>query len=626
MGLSSQLLSWPFHTTRNCSVSLITRLITIRWSGIAAISVALLFFWVPDLGAYPEITSLSKFSPTFAKDAAFKVMCHGEVWIPLRTIPRMESPQCFEFLSFPDHGELSPIQLGADGEWGVMYRNRGDKDATKDRFSFRARGTGRMKSEAAHVVIGIEKPPAALSLIPEVTDFGEIFVGQKTHATITLHNLGGSDAVGRLVLPREFVAPDGDGFRVSEGGKTVISLEYVPVQEGPFSCEIRTDPFLGSAPVLLKGTARRRFSLNEISPTHWEVSNMGPDDLKLWLTNFKEWGLPGEFSLRQGEKRRLVLTPLWSSVLGTEHPSGVGVSDGFLTLEIPIPPSDTFSPVQVIGTSNTSSIHCVIGKEQIFPFMITNPDDFPRVVKWSLSSSSGGQDQREQEVPLSSYETKSLTARWSPSVPGAHKITLSISDRLAHPIDLTWKVLVSKDDVPGVSIPQHIAEPDSPAPEVPRKIADDSVPVPLLSNMTYGLKRSLFGKTTLVISFDRVNNGDAVTLDELYPKMPPSLLQGVDASKQDPTTDGGPGVAPIKGFRESTTADRVELMLANPAPGIHSLRVSVWGGERNSPLAASAFQIPVPVSTPIWKSWWFWISLMAMGFGLKKIQRSRKSG
>lgn len=56
-------------------------------------------------------------------------------------------------------------------------------------------------------------------------------IGTVTRANLVLSNSGGRLALGRLNLPSCVTAPDGDGFRLTEGESITIPIEFSPGEE-----------------------------------------------------------------------------------------------------------------------------------------------------------------------------------------------------------------------------------------------------------------------------------------------------------------------------------------------------------------------------------------------------------
>jgi hypothetical protein len=453
---------------------------------------------------------------------------------------------------------------------------------------------------------------------PSVIDFGEIPVGETARRVFSLRNDGGSEAVGSLLIPRGFRMPEGASFRIPPQGKASVALEFSPVQEGSYSEKLTAEPSLGSDPLLLKASARRRFSLVEISPMRWSVVNECPRDLRLWLSNSREWGLPGELTLRRGETRNLVLTPLGGTDDDVHRSTGIEITDGTLTLEIQPPALHSLQSVRPAKESQQELIRGVPGEEIPLAFSITNPDDFTRTVRWGFFSPMGGGTDRDHEEMLAPHETKNATYPWKPSIPCNGTVTLRITDRLASPVSLSWDAVISSAGSPdesagaAVSSPSPIAdavqagEPTAVG-ESPADSAVSPVQIQPLPNMAFRIKEGLLWGSTLEISYDRMPGAKSATMEELFPRVSRSASgEGTSSSSVNDKLDAGPGAAPITAFRAVTTPRREILMLDNPPPGLHSVRVSVWGGEGSVPLASGAIQVLVPNPQPFWKGWKFW--------------------
>ncbi len=583
---------------------------------------------VSSLSAFPEIKSQNNYGPTLVKDSSATVTCGDQVWIPLRTIPGGNSSLRFEIVSAPLRGQLSPPSLGPKGEWRVLYSHGGEQDASGDSFSFRCQAPGRTKSVAAQVVISIIMPPPLIRIQPETIDFGKTFVGQKSRRKVILNNQGGDVAEGRLVIPRGFEMPEGGLFRIPPGEEAVIPVEFSPSQAGVFSGEILTQPFLGSPAIKIKAMALAGFSLREISPLHWEVANDSSKELNLSIENARPWSLPAELKLSPGGKKTLVFKPSVKELETAGYGKAVRISDGAVSFEIPAPSIKPRQHVYLETGDSTNSVQCELRSEVLLNFRIINPNDCPRTVQWSVSSPLGGGTGMDRKVVLSPGEKKPITYQWIPSVPGTSEVTLRVTENQTPSGSLAWKARVFKAESESlqstVSTPaesQETAEAPVEQPP-PMRVSEPSrepVPVAALPGLRSEVKQSLLGKETLILSHDPVPGAKLATIDELYPCARPdrAIFPGLNLS--------GPGVLPIIGFETTKTPDRDILRLKNPSPGMHSLRVSVWGEDKSQPLATGVVQVIVPTPRPFWKNWKFWLGAVVLGLAIRKFRKRRDS-
>ena len=235
--------------------------------------------------------------PTFAKDAAAKVARGNEVKITLQAVPSFGHVISFKIQTPPLHGTLSEPQFAGDHSAFVFYRHDGSKSPLTDEFFFRAQANGQSVSVASHCTITIVSPPALLSLDPPLIDFGECMLAEKQHRKVTITNLGGSRATGKLLLPDGFSAPQGERYNLGEGESKTMVLEFDPMEEKKYAGEAGTQPLCEKAPLQLCGVGKVRFELTQQSPSEWEVKNLTEQPLRVSFKGGAGWSLPSETSI-----------------------------------------------------------------------------------------------------------------------------------------------------------------------------------------------------------------------------------------------------------------------------------------------------------------------------------------
>ncbi len=590
-----------------------------------SVGLFLFFLFSFSLGASPKRVDLSSYRPVTVRDTSSSVSRQGKVWIRLPVIPSGDPMFRFEIVTPPSAGTLSSPCLGSDGSWGIYYTNGGGKGINEDFFIFRCQAPGRSRSDRAKVSISIIPSPPQLSLNPQRIDFGNAMVGESLRRNVILRNDGGTSAVGMLVLPASVKAPEGASFRLAEGEETAVPIEFAPSSEGTISGELSTAPFLGAQPVQVAGTARRRFSLRQVSPERSEILNASTKKLRVWLGNAASWGLPGELMLAPREIRTVALQATEKGDVPGFPSQGVTVSDGATTLEIPPPPR---IPVLLVEKTTGDSLPSVrSGDEILLGFRIMNPGNTPREVRWRVESKSGGGTQvdRALQLPPGGRETISYTL--IPSVPGSCPVSLHVHDGVSSPQTLTWNITVralepkpTPNPVPETVIPRPVAQEDS-SRVLP---SDQAVTVPSIEGLSYSVHSGLSGKKTVEIFFPTVAGSKKITLHEILPDMSSieKFQQRMEKRNSDPSMESEGSIKveqnEITGFRVLEKANRVSILLKGAFPGIHSVQVSVWGDSR--PIAQGVIQVAVPDTRPFWMKWQTWIIGVGLLFALKIIR------
>lgn len=577
------------------------------------------------LVAAPKRTDLSGYRPVMVLDSSASVPRSGQIWIPLKTTPSGDPMFRFEIVLSPSNGTLSQPCLDPNGKWGVFYTNDGQKGSAEDFFIFRCDAPGRCKSDRAKVTIVIVPPPPNLSIEPSGIDFGDALIGETVRRNVTLKNSGGVPAVGTLVLPGGVTAPEGKRFRLPEGEKATLPVEFSPSSEGSVAGELSTEPFLGASPIRITGSAQRRFSLRQESPAKWEICNASTRKLKIWIGNSSSWGLPAEMMINPSGTATIALRAVGQDAEIGVPLQGVTVTDGSSTLDIPAPPRLPALRLERITPDPLPS--CKVGEEIAIVFCMINPRNTPREIQWSVDSKLGGGTEGGRPVHLAADGRKAITYRFVPSLSGSCPVSVRVIDGENQSSLLTWHLNVVEAHPKANASPSSL-EPQPPIPIVREvePIEKDSVVVPPLEGLSYRIRSGLSGKKSLEIFYLPIPGQKKVTLHEIVPERSSieKFRQGIENRTAVQATDGGTSIKAdeneITGFRTIEAPDHVTLALKEVFPGIHSVRVSVWGD--SNPIAQGVLQIAIPDTRPFWKNWRFW--LLAVGLlVLFKIIRDR---
>jgi hypothetical protein len=521
----------------------------------------------------------------------------------------------FEIVSNPSNGTLSQPCLDNNGKWGVFYTNGREKGSVEDFFTFRCDAPGRCKSDRAKVTIAIVPPPPNLSMNPSAIDFGDSLIGETVRRNVTLKNSGGVPAVGTLVLPGGVTAPEGKRFRLAEGEKITLPVEFSPSTEGALSGELSTEPFFGALPIRITGSAQRRFSLRQESPTKWEIRNASARKIKIWLGNSSSWGLPTEMMINPSGTAAIALRAVGQDAEIGPPLQGVTVTDGSTTLEIPAPPRMPALRLECITKDPPPS--CRVGEEIEIGFHIVNPGNTAREIRWRVDSKLGGGTDGVRLLHIPSEGKETMTYRLVPSLPGSCPVSVRVIDGENQPLMLTWHVNVVESHPKA----NPTSSPFEPQPSIPtvRQIEPpekESVIVPPIEGLSYRIRSGLSGKKSLEIFFLPIPGQKKVTLHEIVPEKSSieKFRQGIENRNTVQDTDGVASVKAdeneITGFRTIEAPDRVTLGLKQVFPGIHFVRVSVWGD--SAPIAQGVIQVAIPDTRPFWMNWRTWLLVVGL--------------
>lgn len=384
--------------------------------------------------------------PTFAKETSVQVVRGSEVEIVLEAIPDYGNPITFEIQSHPTHGQLSKLISTSDHTAVVTYRHDGTKMPVSDEFQFRAQSPGRAKSPATRVSIAVLPPPVRLEINPMEVNFGTLLLGDKRQTNITIHNLGGIKAVGRLILPGGYSAPEGDTYSLDEGERVQMVVEFSPQEEKNYAGQADSLPTYRGGTLLLKGEGIPRFDIIKKDPLTCSVTNRSNDSLKLSFTGDASWIIPSvtelpphaekEFSFQQAESDENTFVP---------HSSEIQISDGLSTRHFELPPVQGFIPLTVTPPSSTNLGTVSLGTSLAANFSILNRSEMGKNIHWTAVSTSGGGMSSEASLMLAGGEFKELHYEWLPTLPGEATLKITIKEGTKTTHELLWKASVTPD-------------------------------------------------------------------------------------------------------------------------------------------------------------------------------------
>jgi hypothetical protein len=385
-------------------------------------------------------------SPTFAKEASVQVLRGSEVEIVLEAIPDYGNPISFEIQSNPHHGQLSNLTSTSDHTAVVTYRHDGTRMPLADEFQFRAQSPGRAKSPATRVSIEVIPPPVRLEIDPGEVNFGALLLGDKRQTNITIRNLGGVKAVGRLVLPSGYSAPEGAAYSLDEGEVMKIVVEFSPQEEKDYAGQADSQPEYQGGSLLLKGEGLPQFDITKKDPLTCSVTNRSDEPLRLSFVGDPAWIIPPvtalpphaekDFSFQQAE---------YDEETFVSHSSEIQISDGSSTRLFELPPVQEFIPLTVTAAPKTNLGTVSLGSSQVVNFSILNRSEMGKNIRWMAESTSGGGMPSEASLTLVGGEYKDLHYEWLPTLPGEATLKITVKEGTKTTHELLWKASVTPD-------------------------------------------------------------------------------------------------------------------------------------------------------------------------------------
>ena len=422
--------------------------------------VVALFLAASALGKQPspgERNAIVK--PTIATDASVQVQRGGDVEISLSAIPSYGNMETFVIQNPPSHGTLSDLKNSSDHTAKVIYRHNGGKEPLVDTFTFRVKAPSQALSAPANVRIKVIPPPPRLAFKPEIVDFGSVFLAGKGRANVSLTNLGGTRATGRLLLPMGFSAPNGEKYRLDEGESLSVPIEFSPMESRKYEERVIPLPSTYGASLILRGTGARRFEVTPMADAGsqgeagWTFRNLSDQSLRIEF--FSSSGVKGGTAGGWILPPEVVLTPNSETIVtfrqeesdgatsSTIASSSVRISDGLTEGFLELPPSRRFIPVTV--HPKPASDHLPMGGSLDFSFSLLNRSDLPKNLSWKISSALGGGMDQSEQVELHGGETREIQYHWKPTLPGQNHVCLSVDEGKKTHQELFWNVNVARE-------------------------------------------------------------------------------------------------------------------------------------------------------------------------------------
>ena len=600
-------------------------------------------FTMPAVGLAKQ--SSIQIKPTIAFDTKARVMRGGEVEITLNAVSNYGNSIDFEIRTPPMHGTLGVTKNISDHSAVVTYHHDGTKSPKDDVFTFRAKTLGRAASAVSEVSIQIIPPAPQITFSAKSLDFGEVLLSETRDTNITITNIGGVRATGRLLLPKGFTAPDADRFSLDEGESAVLVLQYIPMEEGASSGVVTTLPVLGEEGATLKGVGVPRFEITNRGPVEWEISNKSGQPIRVnfsCVNSGQDWQMPKEtlieahggkiVTFQQIEPAELAELAGGASKPVTDRSPTVLVTDGLSSKEIQLPPPRRFVPLMVQGITPEKLPNASLGSSVPVAFRLHNRTEFPKLAHWSAVSQSGGGTSTNNALELRPGEMKEVSFDWSPSLPGDAVLKVIVDEGASSPHELLWKmhVLSGSPSASGTSAGISSA---APSPEVsPEELPTAPPPssegkmIPGVEDVAWNIQFSWLGKHSVVIEWkDQEKVSPRVVLNEMC------LVRSVEVDAPQPTDETSklPAVKleafPLIGYLQSKNGDHQRITISKLSPGWHLLTLSLFADGDSVPASSSQLQVKVPAKVPWWVLWKVPMGISAIFFLVLFLRNQRRA-
>jgi hypothetical protein len=579
--------------------------------------------------------------PTIAYDSSVQVMRGGDVEVTLNAIPNFGNTVNFEIRTPPSHGSLSTLKNISDHSTAVIYHHDGTKSPIQDEFFFRAKTLGRAASVLSKASIRIIPPAARIIFTPMSLDFGEVLLSETRTANITITNMGGVRATGRLLLPRGFTAPEGERFSLDEGESTVVTLNYSPMEGGASYGKVTTLPSLGGVGLDLKGVGIPRFDTGNRGPVEWEIKNKSEQPIRLNFScdnGCQGWQMPRETLIEPHGAKLVVFQQAEGEdelpVQAADQSPSVLITDGLSSNEIQLPPPRRFIPLMLQRVTAELLPSTPIGSATPVMFRLHNRADFPKLAHWSAVSQSGGGTSSSNAMELHPGEMKEIQFDWTPTLPGDAELKVIVEEGIKTRHELLWKahILSGSPSATGTSAAISATAPPPAVPQedlslAPSPIAE-SKPIPQVAEAGWEMKSSWSGKHSVVVEWKDQEKAPArVVLEEMilvHAKEEDSPQQA-DESPQLPAVRLE--AVPLSGYQQGRNGDHQRITLSGLVSGWHLLRLSLYAeGDAAPPvpLASSQLQVKVPAKVPWWVRWKVPLGLSATFLLLFFLRKQRR--
>jgi hypothetical protein len=577
--------------------------------------------------------------PTFVYDARGVVMRGGDGEITLKAVPNYGNPISFEVIKPPTHGILSIPKNVTDHSAVVSYRHDGSKGPLNDAFSFRARTIGRAVSAISKAEIRIIPPSPLITFSPALLNFGDVILSESRTTNVSIANLGGTKATGRLVLPKGFTAPDGDRFSLEGDESVVMAVSFSPMEDGLSFGEANTIPSYKNTPLTMKGVGRPRFEIIKKGEAEYEVINRSSNPIRMNFSGGNGWQLPAEKPVPPNGRESIRFQQMeLDEAEGLQHPdqtnpSIVHISDGLTSGEVELPAPKRFIPLMVQRVLPDPLLATPFGASIPVSFRVQNRSEFPKKARWSMTSQSGGGSSSSRSLEIGPGEVKETHFDWVPTLPGEAVLKLLVDEGSKKPRELFWKtrVLAASN-----SLPNATENPLSNSPVTSEGTYDSNPPLPPLQaetrmipsvdDLLWRCKSQWFGSPVVLLEWNASPTlTTTTTLEELVTVHSEDHASPGRGDSMMPSAFKMTAI-PLNGFKQGPRreGDRETIEISQLSPGWHLLRLSQFTEGDSVPLTCSQIQVRVPAKSPWWVAWKVPLGILSIAL-LMFILRSQRA-
>ena len=390
--------------------------------------------------------------PTFVRDAMVEVPRAGSVEITLEAIPSYGNQEAFEIQSLPEHGTISGIKNLTDHTASVIYRHDGSRIPLQDGFLFRAKAPGQTTSTPGKVSIRMIPTPARLIFEPGVLDFGAVMLSDKKRTNLTLKNIGGSRAIGRVVFPDGFVLTEGAEYNLDEGECVSMTVVFSPAEMRDYVANASLIPNGIGEPLRLRGCGQPRYQVNDHGGGNWMIRNLSTNSILISFSpigNIGAWMLPPDTMIPPQSEKPFILqqTESGENTNKVSLPSGVRITDGLTESRLNLPAPRRFIPLTVQRVAPLFTVKLPLGGAEELSFTLLNRSDAPKRAFWKITSPLGGGMSHPSAVELRSGELKEIHYTWTPAIPGEAAANLIVEEGVKMRHELNWKAEVTNGPV-----------------------------------------------------------------------------------------------------------------------------------------------------------------------------------
>jgi hypothetical protein len=578
--------------------------------------------------------------PTIVYDARAEVIRGGDGEITLKAVPNYGNRIIFEVIKPPSHGTLSIPKNFTDHSAVVTYRHDGSKGSQLDEFSFRARTLGRAVSSVSKAEIRIIPPAPMITFSPALLDFGDVILSESRTTNVTIANLGGTKAAGRLVLPKGFTAPDGDRFSLEGDESMVLAVSFSPMEAGVSSGDVSTLPSYKNTTLSIKGVGRPRFEIIKKGPAEYEVINRSFNPIRMNFSGGSGWQLPAEKPVPPNGRETISFQQMeWGELEGLQHPDQTNpsiaqISDGLTVIDMDLPAPKRFIPLMVQRGLTEPLVATPFGASIQISFRVQNRSEFPKKARWSMTSQSGGGTSSSRSLEIAPGEVKETHFEWVPTLPGEAVLKLMVDEGAKKPHELFWKtcVLAASQSTPIASSnpsPTSSASAEGtnePPPPLPSPQAETRM-IPLVDDLVWRCMNRWFRSPVVLLEWNGVTaSASSITLEKLVMvRSEEHASQGGEDSLV-PTAFNMTAI-PLKGFnlgpRREGVCETIEI--CHLSPGWHLLRLTLYAEGDSVPLACSQIQVKVPARSPWWEAWKVPLGILSIALLLLFLRAHRAS-